>query len=436
MAIVMEPREKEEQITVPKIEATEPAVVAVPDISALATQPLVEPPPLVIEAEAWIVPDTEPVITARQRPWWYPVLLIVSAMLVTGLLASLFSQFVLPIWTATATITITPVSKTVEQKNVLLSSSTSLPMMILPVVSQQASETVKATGTGVHTATHAWGTVTFYNALSQGQTIESGELLTSPDGVQVQTTASAYLPAANPPTEGEASVSASSVLAGSGGNTAAFSEPCCKQLVTMQSSAFTGGSDAKTFPTPTKSDITGAVTTLTPRVQQHMQSKLSLLAGYGNSLVQGQCTQSVSSDIQPGQEGSSATVTVVQACQAASYRQADLDSAATRILGQSDPAYTLGHLETSITSTHIDVKKHQVMLHLHLVGLYVYAFSNLAIAHLQHQLVGLDKGKAFSLLLEQPGIASVGITSQRQTLPGSADRIHILLAFPIVSAVT
>lgn len=434
MVITMEPREQEEQIAVPQIEAMPSAPVVQPDISKLVTQPLVEPPPLVIEATAWAIPDTEPIVTSRR--WPFVVLPVALGFVLTSLL---FSLFVLPIWTATATVLITPESKTVEQKDVSLSSSTGLPMTILPMVSQQESRRVKATGVGVHQATKAWGSVTFYNAASYTQTIATGELLTSPDGVQVETTAPAYLPAANPPVEGEASVNASSVLAGSGGNTGAFSGACCKQLVTIQTSDFTGGSDARTFPTPTKADISGATAALAPQVQQYLQSKLTLLTGSGNSLVQGQCTQVVSSDIQPGQEvtnGQRVMVTVQQSCQDASYRQSDLDSAATHILNQSDPSYILAHLSADILAAHIDAKKARVTLSLHLVGLYVYQFSNAAIAHIQQQLVGMDKGKAFSLLLEQPGIASVGITSQRQTLPGSADRIHILLAFPITSSIT
>jgi len=160
----------------------------------------------------------------------------------------------------TATVTLTPVSKT-------LSDVYTVPVTARPLSSaQQGSQTGVPTGTPKPGA-HATGTLTFKNYTSDGVTIPKGTTVTGLTGQQVATDKDVYVPP-DPIIPGVASVSAHAVKVGKGGNIAAMSinKSCCfAGIYVLNGSAFSGGLDDQKDPVVLQRDIDGVAKALEAR---------------------------------------------------------------------------------------------------------------------------------------------------------------------------
>src|SRR5258708_31419790 len=136
----------------------------------------------------------------------------------------------------TATVTLTPVSKTLSDS------------LTVSVPARQVSSTQQGSQTGVSTGlpkpgTHATGLLTFQNSTFSWVTIPAGTSVTDATGQQVVTDTALSVPP-DPGMPGVASVSAHAVNIGSNGNIQAMSinkECCFSGIFVLNESAFSGG---------------------------------------------------------------------------------------------------------------------------------------------------------------------------------------------------
>src|SRR6266446_4662971 len=82
---------------------------------------------------------------------------------------------------------------------------------ILAPLTLSQSVSVPTTGRGHQDAKAATGTIIFYNGLSTSQSVAIGTVLTGQDSISVATDQAISIPPANPPSLGEASVTAHAV---------------------------------------------------------------------------------------------------------------------------------------------------------------------------------------------------------------------------------
>lgn len=145
-----------------------------------------------------------------------------------------------------------------------ISFSTTIPTFRLPAGRASLSLVIPATGKGHTSTTQASGAISFYNGQIYTQIIPAGTILKGRDGVAVITEAQATIPPAaqtTPPTYGQTSVAAHTLMAGSAGNIAAgdINEPCCVTSVIAQNPyPFTGGRDPRDYTYLSVQDVAGA----------------------------------------------------------------------------------------------------------------------------------------------------------------------------------
>ncbi len=189
----------------PQPKTSEPTPTPEPETTAV-----VSTEPDVIEGEVIVIepPETsEAHILPKQKPYW---LLIPFTILCCFLF--LAGSFLVPLLSPTATVTIIPIERSMTATTAIQVYGRQLPALTL-----SQSINVPATGTMHQNATRASGTITFYNGLLTSQTIAAGTILTGSDGVQIETDQPATIPAADPPVEGQITVSAHAVSVGASG---------------------------------------------------------------------------------------------------------------------------------------------------------------------------------------------------------------------------
>jgi hypothetical protein len=148
---------------------------------------------------------------------------------------------------------------------------------LLPALTLSQNITVSATGNRHQAATRALGTITFYNGLFTSQTIAKGAIFTASNGVQIVTTQPAIIPAGNPPSYGQVTVSAHAVIAGSQGNIRAYGiNTACRgtSVLAKNTEAFTGGQSAREYTIVTEADIQNAASPLQATLSQSEQAAL------------------------------------------------------------------------------------------------------------------------------------------------------------------
>ena len=166
--------------------------------------------------------------TPRHRTRPRTVGLLLALGCVTLLALVIAALYVVPLLTATASITVmpvqTPMSTTTTLAVVTAGTVSSqqqqqqIPGRLLSSLTLSGQRTVATTGVGHQAAAAAHGTVTFYNAALYVQIIPAGTLLVGMDSVQVVTVQDAILPAAVLPTDGQATVVAHAMPIGPTGN--------------------------------------------------------------------------------------------------------------------------------------------------------------------------------------------------------------------------
>ena len=228
-----------------------------------------------------------------------------------------------------ATITILP-----KSQQVTLSGTLQLGRLLQPITISQ-SQTTPATGKGHQSAKAATGCITLYNGQFQSVTIAAGTIITGADGTAIITDQDANIPAGNPPSYGQVTVSAHAINSGVSGNIPSYdiNQACCATSVLVKNTnSFTGGQNERTYTTVTQKDIHSVSTMLKTTLAHSITGALQGQLQQGEALQLIPCTPNVTSDHPIGAEASSVTVTVTQTCSAVAYNSQELQTKATSFL--------------------------------------------------------------------------------------------------------
>jgi hypothetical protein len=371
----------------------------------------------------------------------FPVLIgcgVCLLVIVSGLASTLLLLF-----PQTATITITPVARSLTATVTLAASmkpiGNEVATRLLPTFTLSQVKVVEATGRGHQVATQAGGPITMFNGLFTSRTIAAGTILTGKDGVQVVTNTAALIPpaqATTPPTYGRVTVEARALDAGPQGNIPAYdlNAPCCATSVLAQNTgAFQGGQNAYDYRYITRRDITQAATPMRATLASSIQAALVAQLLPGEALVAPMCVPTTTSSNQPGDRESQVRVTASESCTALAYNQQAAQEQAgnlftTQALHTFGPSYSLGsamHI-TAAYAVLPNATKSIISLAITMSGRWVYRLSRQKQAYLKQLVKGEKVAQALRTLENQPGIERVTISSQ-ELLPTNPDNIHLLM---------
>jgi hypothetical protein len=381
--------------------------------------------------------------------WAIPIVLVGTLLLaqfVPGLAGPL--SRVVPGLLPSATVTIVPISEAMHL-TAAITAVTGTPeedrqevgARLLAVSTPAVAQTVPTTGRGHTAATHATGTVTFYNEATYPQTIASGTVLTGADGVQAVTETAALIPAGNPPRFGVVTVPAHAVLTGPGGNISAFDIGglCCAAGVAVKNSvAFTGGQRARDFAAVAPRDVQQVAGPLATTLTQSAQQTLTAQVHPTEQVVGPErCMPSIHPDHPVGSEAIQVTVAVSVTCRGEVYDVQEarvlaatlLAQQAARTLGSSYEV--IGDITTQITQVRtVDAHRGTLLVSVSAEGVWSYPVSETRLHHLPSLIAGIRVQEAKSLLLRMQGIRAVTITlsgGNGSTLPTNPDQITIRL---------
>lgn len=368
-----------------------------------------------------------PFLQRRVSPKW----LIVFA--ITALLAtSLIMIYLLPLFFVSATVTIVP-----TEKRLSLILDMQLPYArSFPSQTRSETITVAATGKGHQNATQARGTVTLYNAAPYGQTIDAGTLLIGSDNVHIVTDEAAYIPGANAPLEGQATVPAHAINAGNQGNIAAYdiNGQCCRDNIFVKNlTAFTGGMEARDYRIVTKNDVDTAALILKTNGAQRIRTSFLGKLQPGEALTPPLCSLKTVTNHKVGQEAQDVAVTGLFTCIASAYSiKAFQKQVSYALLTASVPLVGKGYVinGTLLTSTLSTIVTHgSVTVSVKCVGSLVYQFSPLEKHIIIMLIAGKERSQATNVLIHFRGIDQVIITLSRQgaILPTEMSSIRIVV---------
>lgn len=390
--------------------------------------------PEVIEGEVIVIEPAETSedhIPPKQKLYW---LLVPFTVLVC--LLFLAGSYLLPLFTPTATITIIPIERTITTTIAIQVQARA----VAPLTLSQ-SATVPATGKRHQNATRAEGTITFYNGLLTSQTIAAGTILTGSDGVQIVTDQPATIPAANPPLEGHITVSAHTLNTGASGNIPAFdiNQACCATSVLVKNTtAFSGGSNARAYSVVTKSDLASAQEAIQATLTKSEQAALATQLNPGEALITPPCKSGVSSTHKPGDEATQLMVTVFETCSGIAYFAHDVYAIATRMLAAEaaerlGTSYSpIGDIDTAIVRATIPcTRQGKAQVIVQVTGIWAYQITPRIQEQLAALIAGKTKQQAERMLLHTPGIAGAEISLRggNQTLPLDSKAIRILIQY-------
>ncbi len=393
---------------------------------------LVPTEPEVIEGEVIELeqPDiSEDHLPPKQKPYWLLIPLTICLCLSIPGVSLLF-----PFLSPSATITIIPAERTLTITAAIQVQGREL----LPLTLMQ-SLSAPATGKRHQVATRAVGTITFYNGLLSRQTITAGTIFTGKDGVQIITDQAAHIPAGNPPSYGQVTVSARAVLTGQQGNIPAYdiNAACCAtSVVAKNTRGFTGGASARDFLAVRRTDINTTVTSLLLMLSQSENAALQAQLHPGEALAVSTCTPHVAIDHKPGDEANQVTVTVSETCGGLAYASHEvyldalqsLTAQATTTLGAEYAL--LGDIQTTIVhATARDLQQGSVSMVVQVTGTWVYQITPGMQQHLLSLIAGKTIQQAGAMLLQFPGIvgAQISVKGGYRTLPEDPGSIHIIV---------
>src|SRR6266487_5709263 len=269
--------------------------------------------------------------TPPGRPQQNPDLAAYTTLLFAFLLplSCLAFQLYLVFNPPTVTVILVPRSQAVT-----LTGTLQLGRVVSPLTISQ-SQTVPTTGKGHQDARSATGFITLYNGLFTSQTIQAGTILTGTDGIQVVTDQEAIIPAGNPPSYGQVTVSAHTIDPGVKGNIPSYeiNQACCSNAVLAKNTQqFSGGADERTYQTVARADITSVATPLKTAVAQSMSGALQGQVQPPEQLFILPCTPTQTTDHSIGAEAIQVKITVSETCSAVAYNSQELETKATDIL--------------------------------------------------------------------------------------------------------
>jgi len=398
---------------------------------------LVPTEPDVIEGEVIEIdsPDEEEEYTSpKQKPYWLfiPFTIFLCLVFVAG-------SLLLPVLTPSATITLIPVEKHVTFTTTIQVQGRSLPALTL---SQSIS--VSATGKRHQNAARAYGTITFYNGLLSRQTIAAGTILTGADKVQIITDQAASIPPASnttPPTFGQATVKAHAVQPGAKGNISPYdiNGSCCgASILVKNTTAFTGGQNAREYPVITGRDIENAATSLKTSLQKSEQGAFNAQLTEGEALIPPPCTQTTTANHRIGEETKEVTITVSETCEGFAYDAHTLHLLATQIITHqsTQTGYTiLGDVTASVIHASItDQARGIATLTVKLDATSIYQITPGEKQQLVNMIAGKSKSSALHTLLSLPGIQGASIRcTGGDILPHDPNHITISILYNTIS---
>ena len=215
-----------------------------------------------------------------------------------------------------------------KSQHVTLSGTVQFGRVVNPITISQ-SQTTKATGIGHQNAQAARGYISLYNGQFQTVFIPAGMILTSASEVQIITDQDVTIPAGNPPRYGQAMVSAHAVNPGLHGNIPAYdiNQACCALSVLAKNiGAFSGGQDARTYPTVTQDDIHKLSTVLKTTLAKSIQGAYQEQLRPEEQLFAFACTTHIISDHQAGEAATEVTVTASETCSGVIYNREELNA--------------------------------------------------------------------------------------------------------------
>ena len=341
-----------------------------------------------------------------------------------------------------ATITIVPSSRPIRisSTSTVITGATPKAGQIagrqLAAITMSQQTTIATTGTVHQDAQAARGLVTFYNAATYSQVIPAGTILTGTDGTQIVTEQDATIPAVSYPTLGAMTVEARALTPGPAGDIRAgdIYGPCCRVNVSAVSSAFTGGQNAKSYPTVSVQDISTAATSVSKTLVQSAQAALQTQVRPGETLITPlACQQHTTPNHQPGTEAVQVTITVSETCTGTVYNAQQYQNQLIQMMDQQaakqlGAGYHLGGaIQSTITAT--SQRQQSIQLHLTSAATYTYQMSQDEQQTLAQLVAGKSNAEATSLVLHQPGVQSVALamTGTTQTLPTDPDNIHLII---------
>jgi hypothetical protein len=430
--------------------------------AALTVGAVGNPPP---PRRANAVASPAPGHRAHQRQWWLVglIVLLVCSLLFCGTLVfaapnafggigGMLKGGNLPQFLKSGpSATVTLVPKTIPLSNTYeISAVTTTPQSAqrqvkarqLTSSTSTQNKTVNATGIKQTPATQATGQLTFYNALGTSQTVSSGTVFNVGNGIQIENTQAASIPAARPPTEGSVTVSAKAVTTGSRGNIPAntlYLASCCATGITVSNpSAFSGGQDPQNYTVVSQGDVNNAATPLLNQLLPMAQASLKNQVQSGETFAaQPKCSKSVTSNPVVGAAAKTVTVSVSASCSGEVYDQNGAEALTASLLeaeaqGKQYAGYVLiGNISTSQPQVlSINSANGSVLLLVKAQGTWVYQFSAAQKTALAKDIAGKTKTQAQSILLQQAGVFAVQSIDipGGNTLPTDPTQIAITIA--------
>ena len=346
----------------------------------------------------------------------------------------------LPKFTSTTTVNIVPDTKT-ENNNYLIRGVQSNPdptkqevlARVVTVSSTSQSKTVSATGVRQTPATVARGTITFFNSLTNGQTI-GVTIFTLANGVKFANNGNAFVPGANPPTESFVTVNAHAVTVGSRGNTSnqTFYGPCCTTGITARIGVFSGGQDAQNYTFVQEGDILGATNALQPSLLGQAEGALKTQIRTNEQIAGATtCSPTSVSDHNAGDRATSVTVTVKVTCQAEVYDQKGTLALVTNLLkakAANDYGADYALVGNVVTQAKVqNVSQGIVNLLVSAKGIWAYQFTDARQLELKKLIAGKSAADAATILKGQTGVADASLDPNSGTLPTNTDDIKFVI---------
>src|SRR5258708_1543539 len=304
----------------------------------------------------------------------------------------------------------------------------------LPEITLSESRTIPTTAKGYQTARHASGLVTFYNGQFSTVTIPAGTVLAGSDGTHIVTDQVALIPPGNPPTYGHKTVSAYAVTPGAQGNIAAYdiNTACCAaSVLAKNTSAFTGGEDARQYHAVATADVSPVAITLKTTLAKSVQGALLGQLHENKNLLLLPCSPLVSLSHQIGEDASTVTVSVSETCTGIAYDMNAILAHATQVLSALEKR-TLGtgyNLlgAVQVTNLHATTGKNPTLTY-SCKSTWIYGIDFQKQQHMKQLIAGKLPHYALRALLALSGIESAAIGGDDTTkLPKDFNAIHFTI---------
>ena len=381
--------------------------------------------------------DTAPLST---QPAPEPVTNALLGVLLLGILIPIFCiaaqlSFIVNPFTVNVTLA-------ARSQQVSLSGTLQQGRVLNPITVSQ-SATVPTTGHAHQDAKAATGFITFYNGQFQSVPIAAGTILQGSSGIQIVTDQDTTIPAGNPPSYGQVTVSAHAINSGVKGNIPAYdiNQIYTNAVLVKNTTAFSGGQDEREFQTVTKTDISNASAPVKATVTQGSTAALQGQLKTNEAITTPSCTTTTTPDHQPGEETTTVKVSVSETCSAVAYNQDTLQAKVTQLLtaqaaktletGYSllgDPQITV----TQATTNHTSLSP-VTFLSFNAQSTWIYALSTQEQHHIKNMIAGKNTLNAKQLLHSLPGIESVSMQSSGfgddSRIPKDISYIHMLIIY-------